>query len=72
MGTMDKPLDTGTGYLLWLACVIGFCGIHRFYARKWATGAIWLVTGGLCGVGQIIDLFLMEGLIADGNRNRRR
>jgi len=63
-----KNLDTGTGYILWLACVLGFCGIHRFYAGKWVTGLIWICTGGLCGIGQLIDLFLMDGLIADGNR----
>ncbi len=68
--SIQKPLDTGTGYILWLACVLGFCGIHRFYAGKWMTGLLWLFTGGLCGIGQLIDLFLMDGLIADGNRRR--
>jgi len=67
---MRKPLDTGMGYILWLACFIGFCGIHRFYAGKWVSGAIWLVTGGLCGIGQIVDLFLMDDLIKEGNRSR--
>jgi TM2 domain-containing membrane protein YozV len=71
-GTMTtrNPLDSGTGYILWAGCVIGLCGIHRFYAGKWATGALWLFTGGLCGVGQLIDLFMMRGIIDDGNRNR--
>jgi TM2 domain-containing membrane protein YozV len=68
--SIQKPLDTGTGYILWLACVMGFCGIHRFYAGKWMTGLLWVLTGGLCGIGQLIDLFLMDGLIADGNRRR--
>ena len=67
---MNKGLDTGTGYILWLACFIGFFGIHRFYAGKWMSGALWLVTGGLCGIGQIVDLFLMDSLIADGNASR--
>ena len=68
---MKPPLTTGTGYLLWLAAFIGFCGIHRFYAGKWGTGLLWLLTGGLCGIGQFIDLFLMESIIDEGNRNRR-
>jgi TM2 domain-containing membrane protein YozV len=68
--SIQKPLDTGTGYILWLACVMGFCGIHRFYAGKWMTGLLWVFTGGLCGIGQLIDLFLMDGLIADGNRRQ--
>jgi len=68
---MKPPLTTGTGYLLWLAMFIGICGIHRFYAGKWISGAIWLFTGGLCGIGQFVDLFLMESIIDEGNRNRR-
>ncbi len=63
----EKPLDTGTGYILWLAGLVGFSGIHRFYAGKWVTGAIWLLTGGLCLVGQIVDLFLMQSIIDEGN-----
>jgi TM2 domain-containing membrane protein YozV len=70
--SVQTPLDTGTGYILWLACVIGFCGIHRFYAGKWVTGLLWICTGGICGVGQLIDLFLMDGMIAEGNRSRSR
>jgi len=68
--SIQKPLDTGTGYILWLACVMGFCGIHRFYAGKWMTGLLWVLTGGLCGIGQLIDLFLMDGLITEGNRRQ--
>ena len=67
---MKAPLTTGTGYILWLATFIGFCGIHRFYCGKWVSGAIWLFTGGLCGIGQLVDLFLMESIIDEGNRNR--
>jgi len=68
--SIQKPLDTGTGYILWLACIMGFCGIHRFYAGKWGSGLLWFFTGGLCGIGQLIDLFLMDGMIAEGNRRR--
>lgn len=67
---MRNPLTTGTGYMLWFGCVVGLCGIHRFYAGKWLTGLLWLCTGGLCGVGQLVDLFLMNGIIDEGNQNR--
>jgi TM2 domain-containing membrane protein YozV len=59
--------STGVGYLLWLLCFLGLCGIHRFYAGKLFTGALWLITFGLLGVGQLIDLLLIPGMISDAN-----
>jgi len=58
---------TGTAYLLWLLCFVGLCGIHRFYCGKWITGLIWLFTGGLLLIGQIVDLFLIPGLVESAN-----
>lgn len=63
--------STGTSYLLWLLCFIGFCGIHRFYNGKWVTGLIWLFTGGLLLIGQIIDLFLIPGMTDRANYQDR-
>ena len=71
--TASKPWSpttksTGTSYLLWLLCFVGFFGIHRFYNGKIITGLIWLFTGGLLLIGQIIDLFLIPGMVEDANR----
>ena len=60
--------STGTSYLLWLLCLIGFFGIHRLYNGRIITGVIWLLTGGLLLIGQIIDLFLVPGMVDDANR----
>lgn len=57
----------GTSYLLWLLCFVGLCGIHRFYAGKWITGILWLLTGGFFLIGQIVDLFLIPGQIERAN-----
>jgi TM2 domain-containing membrane protein YozV len=44
------------GYILW---IFGFTGAHRFYYGKRVSGLIWLLTGGLLGIGWFIDLFLI-------------
>ncbi len=52
-------------------CVLGFvcvAGIHRFYAGKYITGLIWLLTGGLLGIGTVVDLFLIPRMIERRNR----
>ncbi|MEQ9452977.1 MAG: serine/threonine-protein kinase [Phycisphaeraceae bacterium] len=48
-------------------------GLHRFYAGKIGTGILWLLTGGLLGIGQLIDgLFIVAGHFEDGHDRRVR
>ena len=61
----EKPYSSGTAFLLWLSCFLGFCGIHRFYLGRPISGTIYLLTFGLLGVGQFIDLFLMRGMVRE-------
>jgi TM2 domain-containing membrane protein YozV len=54
-------------FFLWLFCVIGLCGMHRFYVGRIGTGIVWLLTLGLLGVGQLIDLFFLGSMVRQAN-----
>jgi hypothetical protein len=43
-------------YILWF--FFGPLGIHRFYLNRTVTGVLYLCTGGLCGIGWLIDICL--------------
>jgi len=73
---MDKDADTkytsgDKDYTLsWiLLTFLGIFGIHRFYLGKWVTGLIWLLTGGLCLIGLLYDLWTLNTQIDEVNRH---
>ncbi len=66
-GTHSK----GTAFLLWMAWLFGFAGLHRFYLRRPWTGVLWVLTFGLFGIGQLIDLFRIPSLVAAENARDR-
>ena len=53
-------------YLLWF--FLGVLGIHRFYLGRPVSGVIWLLTGGLLGLGWLFDLFWTGVMVDDENR----
>jgi serine/threonine protein kinase len=55
--------------------VVPICGLHRFLTGRTGTGLLWMLTLGLAGVGQLVDLILIAlGEFRDGSgrplRNR--
>jgi len=60
--------SVGLTYLLWAMGLFGLNGIHRFYCRKPVSGGIWLMSLGLVGIGQMVDLFLIPGMVEEANR----
>ena len=59
--------SSGWAFAFWLVGLVGLCGMHRFYTGRYVTGVIWLLTGGLLFIGQIVDLFLINGWIRRAN-----
>ncbi len=55
------------GYGLWCLFFLGLAGIHRIYLGKYGTGILWLLTAGLFGIGQFVDLFRMKKLVREAN-----
>jgi TM2 domain-containing membrane protein YozV len=66
--TATGPLrSVGVAYGLWALCLVGLAGIHRFYAGRYVTGFIWLLTFGLVGIGLVYDLFRIPFLVERKN-----
>ena len=58
----DGPLDYTVAWVL--LTFVGFLGIHRFYQAKWLSGALYLLTGGVFGIGIIYDFWTLNDQIS--------
>ena len=63
---------TETAYLLWALGLFGICGLHRFYAGQTVWGIVYLLTFGLFGIGQLVDLVLVPAMVKTRNDQLRR
>jgi TM2 domain-containing membrane protein YozV len=59
--------DLTTMLLLAAIGFIGVAGIHRFVLGHIGMGVLYLLTGGLCWIGTIVDLINIKAMTNDAN-----
>ena len=52
------PIDYTVAWIL--LTFLGLLGIHRMYLGKWITGILYLLTGGLLGLGYLYDYWTLN------------
>lgn len=57
IGGFGKPKNKWVAFLLCL--FLGYIGAHKFYEGKIGMGILYLFTGGLFGIGWIIDTIVL-------------
>lgn len=60
------PYDYSVAWILQM--FVGYLGIHRMYIGKVGTGILWLLTGGLFGVGWLYDFCTLNSQVDERNR----
>ena len=54
--------------IAWVLLVfLGAFGFHRMYMGKWLSGIIYLLTGGIFGLGYLYDFWTLNGQITEIN-----
>jgi len=69
--SMDREADIrfSSGHLdhtvAWiLLTFLGVFGVHRFYMGKWFTGIVYLLSGGIFGIGYLYDLLTLNDQVS--------
>ena len=64
---IEKPvLSVGWAYVYLVT--LGWLGVHRFYLRRWYTGALYAVSFGFLGLGLILDVVLIPFMTKGSNQ----
>ncbi len=66
---VEGPKDYTIAWIL--LTFLGIFGAHRIYMEKWVTGIIYLLTGGLFGIGYLYDLWTLNDQLSIINGSQR-
>jgi TM2 domain-containing membrane protein YozV len=66
----DGATDYNTAWIL--LTFLGLFGIHRMYMGKWISGILYLLTGGIFGLGYIYDFWTLNDQISLLNGSDRK
>lgn len=66
----ERRRDPTMVLLLTLVGFLGVAGVHRFFIDEIGMGVLYLLTGGLCVIGTIVDLFNYRDLAFRYNRHQ--
>ena len=58
-------IDYNAAWLL--LTFLGIFGVHRFYMGKILTGLLYLISGGLFGIGILYDFLTLNGQVSERN-----
>lgn len=62
--------DQQTLLIVTLIGFLGVAGIQRFMVGQIGMGVLYLLTGGICGIGTIVDLINIKQMASDFNRTQ--
>ena len=71
---LDREADLrfANGNIAWiLLTFLGLLGVHRMYQGKWLTGILYLLTGGLFGLGILYDFWTLNDQVSILNAQQR-
>ena len=55
---------------MWFMCLVGMCGMQRLYLGQTGLGLAMLFTFGFCGIGQLLDIFLIPEEVEKANKQK--
>ncbi len=71
LSRVDKPVLSVAWAYVYLVS-LGWLGVHRFYLRRWYSGALYAVSFGFLGFGLVVDALLIPWLTTWSNAEIER